>query len=172
MEEKEIYFNYLRKIHAISHLDMQIYKPDGVRLLRLTTQKERGLLRDQRRTAAAQFREYIFSVLRDEPGELRQRSILAERGSYFFYAILNCYNHQDYLLFLGPFLLPSGGVPPEDQDLPAYTYDEVMEFASLFSQNMILTLAMNTLACRAAEDSRAPIDVFVRAGSIINVGVR
>lgn len=66
MEEKEIYFNYLRKIHAISHLDMQAFKPDGVRLLRLTTQTEGGLLRDQRRAAAIQFREHIFSAFQEK----------------------------------------------------------------------------------------------------------
>lgn len=242
MEEKEIYFNYLRKIHAISHLDMQVFKPDGVRLLRLTTQTEGGLLRDQRRAAVIQFREHIFSAFQEKEAQLQEQPILAQGDPYSFCAILYGYNKRNYLLFLGLFFLLPGSVPPEEGDLPAYTYEEISEFVPLFSQSIILsamlesrkmipppklmkeqpgfaynnaesmlrnrnfevsllntirtgdmtglaillnkmdyrdvshyspadelrnfknlTLAMNTLACRAAEDSKTPIDVFVRS---------
>lgn len=242
MENKEKYFSHLRKIHAISHLDIHVYTTAGDRLLRLTTQTEGGKLREQRKSAMIQFREHIFATREKSELVLREQGLLVQVEPYAFVAVLYSFNKKDYLLFAGPFYLLSGSVAPPHTDLPAYTYDDVKEFTPLFSRDIILStalqsqqltptktpvqeqaafaynnaatmmenrafevsilnavrtgdiagltvlwesksyvdpshyapadrfrnmknlsLALNTMACRAAEDSKAPIDVFVRS---------
>ncbi len=127
----EHYKNYLKRLHALSQMDIYLITMEREDACHFQRHMEEGQRKERWKQGVNQFTDYLFERKKSE--NLENKTLIATKRDLTFFSKFIELNGESYFLIVGPFHLKGDNSRFVEKELRQYSMEELEGFLPLFS---------------------------------------